>query len=230
MYILQNIIKSNYYYQPSWVMVVIVLSVMLLGYLYSAFHSRFNLFLKAVFMSRYSAQASREERFLSHPSSLILSLNFVLVASLFVLQISSSGAFFLVQAKFTLQSFLLIAVLVFCVYAVKILVLRTLANVTERQELVGEYIVSTFLINQFLGIVLIPVIMFSAYGPHVFSSKALLLGVVFFLCGFIFRIGKGMLLVLEKRGASLFYLILYLCTLEILPLLVGIKLIEKLLR
>lgn len=226
--LLQNIIESKYHYQPSWVMIIIVLSLMVLGYLYSAFNSRFITFLRAVFVSRYLVQASREERSLSHPVSLLLSFNFMLIVPLFILQLFSSGTFFRVATEFSLLSFFIIVAVILCIYLVKILFLKILSYVLDKQELVGEYNFILFLTNQFLGILLLPVVIFIAYGTDLSSHVFVWIGTICFAAGFILRVGKGLGAVLERREATLFYLILYLCTLEILPLLIGVKLFEKL--
>ena len=226
--LLYDTMPSKYFYQPSWVMVVIVLSLMLIGYLYSAFNSRFNTFIKAVFLSRYSVQASREERSLSHPVSLLLSLNFILTASLFILQLLSSRTFFHSGIEYTLLAFFRIAITLLSIYFVKIVFLRILAHIFYQQEIISEYIFTIFLVTQFLGVVLIPVIIFIAYGSAAFTSAALVAGMILFAGALFLRVGKGLLSVFEGRTTSLFYIILYLCTLEILPLLIGVKLFEKL--
>ncbi|TAL59122.1 MAG: DUF4271 domain-containing protein [Bacteroidetes bacterium] len=228
MILLQNIEISKYHYQPGWVLVIIVLSLMLLGYLYAAFNSRFNTFLKVVFLSRYSVQASREDRSLSHPVSLLLSLNFILVSSLFILQLFSSGAFFHSEIKFSFLSFFLTALTILLVYFVKIIFLKTIAFVLAKQEIMTEYNFTLFLVYQFLGVVLVPIVIFIAYGPGSLREGFIFLGLALFLTAFLLRVGKGLSAVLEKRQATLFYLILYLCTLEILPLLIVLKLFEKL--
>ncbi len=226
--IIQNIIENTYPYQPTWVMLVIVLSLMLLGYLYSAFNSRFLNFIRAVFNPRYSAQASREERSLSHPVSMLLSLNFILTVSLFILQMLSSGIFSKSKIEFTLTSYFLIAGSVFCIYLVKLILIKVFAFIFDKNEIIAEYNFIIFLVNQFLGIALIPSIIFIAYGPKLFTEAVFYFGAITLSLTLIFRVGKGIVAVLDKREFTPFYLILYLCTLEILPLLVGIKLFEEL--
>jgi hypothetical protein len=228
MIVLQDIIPSKYHFQPNWVMIILVLSIMILGYLYSAFHSRFNTFLKAVFIARFSSQASREERSLSHPVSLLLSLNFLLTASLFILQLLSSSIFFHSEINFSLGWYLLILLTLLIIYFIKILALKIFGFIIDKQDLIGEYNFIIFLVNQFLGLALLPVIIFIAYGPSVYLKGSVFLGLTFFGIMFLLRVGKGLSSVLERREASLFYLILYLCTLEILPLLIGVKLFERL--
>ncbi len=228
MIILQNIINSKYHYQPSWLLVIMVFSIMILGYLYSAFNSRFNTFIKSVFVSRFASQSSREERSLTHPVSFFLSLNFILISSLFILQLISSKVFFDSGIEFSFFSFLILMTLVFLVYFIKIIVLKVFAYFTAKQEIISEYIFILFLVNHFLGVALLPIVVLIAYGPTSFINGIVYVGAIFFLGAFVFRIGRGISAVLVNRESTLFYLILYLCTLEILPLIIGIKLFERL--
>ncbi len=228
MLILQNIIESKYHYQPSWLLLIIVFGVMILGYLYSAFNTRFNTFVKAVFLSRFSVQASREERSLSHPFSLLLSLNFILITSLFVLQVITSEVFFHTDVDFSLLSFLLVVLFIAGIYFVKIIFLRIFSFILDKQETISEYLFIIFLLSQFLGIVLLPVVICTAYGPAPLAHACVYLGMLLLFSAFLVRVGKGISMVMLGRQATLFYLILYLCTLEILPLLIGIKLFERL--
>jgi hypothetical protein len=187
-------------------------------------------FLKAVFLSRFSVQASREERSFTHPVSLLLSLNFILIASLFILQLLNSNLLFHSEIEFSLGSFLLIAVLIFCVYFIKLFFLGAFAFIIDKQEIVAEYNFTIFLVNHFLGVLLIPEVVFIAYGPKSLANGFIFLGLAFFAAAFFLRVGKGIAAVLERREAVLFYLILYFCTLEILPLLIGVKLLENVIR
>lgn len=230
MIILQNIIDSKYHYQPSWVMLIIVLGIMILGYLYSAFNSRFHAFLKAVFVYRFVSQSSREDHSLSHPVSLFLSLNFILTASLFILQLISSNLFFHLEIDFSLASFFIIALGILSVYFTKLLFLKIFGYIINKQEIISQYEGVIFLINQFLGIMLIPIITFIAYGPESFTNTCIYAGTALVIISFILRIGKGISSATGNKGFTLFYLISYLCTVEILPLLFGIKLFEKLVR
>ena len=227
MIILQNIITSKYHYQPSWLLIIIVFSIMILGYLYSAFNSRFNTFIKSVFISRFASQSSREERSLTHPFSLFLSLNFILITALFILQLISSKTFFSYKIDFLLLSFFILATTVLVVYFIKIFFLRIFSYFIDKEEIISEYIFTVFLVNQFLGVILIPIVILIAYGPQFFTNASVYLGSALLIAAFIVRVGKGISAVLLNREATLFYLILYFCTFEILPLLLGIKLFER---
>jgi len=221
---LQNIIDSKFHYQPSWIMVIIALSVMILGYLFSAFRARFNTLIKASF----SNQLSREEYSLSHPTSIFLSVNFLITASLFILQAICSKKIFPAFIDFSFLSYLLIFVFLFAVYLVKIASLKITGFIFDNRAAINEYIFIVFLINQIIGIVFIPIIIFIAYGNESFVKAFFYIGIALFISGYIIRVGKGALTIFSDGEIPAFYLFLYLCTLEILPLLLGIKLFKML--
>lgn len=223
MTLLQNIIPSNYHFQPSWVMVIIVLSVMIIGYLFSAFNSRFVAVVKAFFTARFAEQLSREEHSLSHPSSVFLSLNFLMTSSLFILlAIYSFDNSFI---PFSFPYYLLVFGIVLAIYFIKIITLKILGFIFDKTHVVNEYIFITYLVNQVVGIAFIPVIIFVAYGQPSFVNVFVYIGISLFALEFLIRVGKGAFAVLSSGEVTLFYLLLYLCTLEILPLLLGWKLI-----
>ena len=228
MILLQKIIDSKYHYQPSWVMIVIVLSVMIIGYLFSAFHSRFIAVIKAFFTNRFAEQLSREEHSLSHPSSVFLSFNFLVTSSLFILQIASSSNDYSFL-HLTFAWFLIVMAFVFSIYLVKISALKILGFIFDQPNITNEYIFIIFLVNQMVGISFIPIIIFIAYGQLSLATIFIYAGIAFLILAFIMRVGKGALAISSSGEMSPVYLFLYLCTLEILPLLLGIKLIEKLL-
>ena len=228
MTLLQDIIPGTYHYQPIWIMALIVLSVMIIGYLFSAFNSRFNSVGKAFFTMRFANQLAREEYSLTNPVSIFLSINFLLTCSLFILQLISASTIFYFGTEMNFISFLIVILCVLVVYIVKILSLKILGFIFDKQIVAGEYTFNIFLVNQILGIGLIPVIIFIAYGKQSFESGFIYAGIALMAIAFFIRVGKGAISALAGGEVTLFYLFLYLCTLEILPLLLGFKLIEKL--
>lgn len=221
-------VKENIaYYQPVWVLVIILIGIMILGYTYSSFNHRFNIFLKAAFMTRFSQQLSKDERTLSHPASIFLSINFLIFLSLFILQTLKCTIFFKSEIEFSFFSFLLIVAVLFCIYAGKLFLLKIFSFVIDYPKAIREYILSLFLINQMLGIILIPIIIFTSYGNQQLQEYFILLGLTGLLLSFLMRIVQGVIIAFYENQTPAFYIILYLCIFEILPLLIGIRLIQE---
>ena len=226
--LLQDIINSNFHYQPIWVMILITLSVILIGYLFSAFSGRFNEVIRSFFTMRYATQLAREEHSLTHPVSILLSINYLLACSLFILQLLSFKNIFSLQIDFSFVSLLAICAVIVLINLVKIVSIKLVAFIFDKPQLAGEYVFTVFLVNQMVGIALIPVVIFIAYGAPSWMNVFIYMGILLLISGFCIRIGKGLLSAISGRAVTLFYLFLYLCTLEIIPLLVGFKLLENL--
>ncbi len=200
----------------------------MIGYLFSVYHSRLSAVVKAFFTMRFANQLAREEYSLSHPASLILSVNFLLTCSIFILQLISSNRIFSAFVDSDFISFLVVFISVFTVYLVKIISLVIFGFIFDKKQVIAEYIFTIFLVNQIIGIGFIPVIIVVAYGNQLLSDVFIYAGIALVILLFIIRVGKGTVSALSGKEVTPFYLFLYLCTLEILPLLLGWKLIEKL--
>jgi O-antigen/teichoic acid export membrane protein len=140
----------------------------------------------------------------------------------------SSEAVFSLGTEVNFSSFLIVALAVFALYAVKIILLKILGFILDKQQAMNEYIFTVFLVNQVIAIGLIPVNIFMAYGSPSLAIMSIYTGIILLVIAFIVKVGKGTLGALAGGEITLFYLLLYLCTFEILPLLLGYKLIEKL--
>jgi len=90
-------------------------------------------------------------------------------------------------------------------------------------ELTDEYLTNSYVFHIITTIILLPVLMFS-----VFDTSAILTYLSIFLAAllFIYRILRGILISMEMRKYSLYQNLLYLCTLEFLPVFIIVKTIS----
>lgn len=225
MLIFQNIIDAQYHYQPIWILIIIILSVVTIGYLYSGFNAQLKSVISSFFSFRVSNQSSREEQSLFHPASILLSLNFLLTASLFILYVATANKKLSLLINFSFLSFLIIIGIIFSTYLIKIAFHKLIGVIFDLRQQINEYVSAMLLSKQLLGICFLPIIVFISYGEKTVLNGIIYAGFTLLIVAYIFRVGKGTLGLL-RRKITLFYLILYLCTLEVLPLLLGIKLIK----
>jgi hypothetical protein len=95
------------------------------------------------------------------------------------------------------------------------------------QNVMAEYIHSTFVINKGLAITLFPIIILQHYLPPGWGHYILFVGGFIVATAFIVKALRAYQIII-RRDLLLFYLILYLCTLEILPFLLGYKVVKAL--
>ncbi len=106
-------------------------------------------------------------------------------------------------------------------------VMKITGYLFNRQQLFSEAIFHNFLYNKIIGIVIIPFILLLAYTRDLYQDISLTTGLFVFLTLNIMRIIR-LFVFLLRSVFLIFYFILYLCTLEIIPLLVIVKIVLSL--
>ncbi|MFT5183792.1 MAG: hypothetical protein ACI84C_000919 [Flavobacteriales bacterium] len=173
---------------------------------------------------RLMRQTMREELVLSHRASIAVSSIFVVQFSLLLyLWEVRSGVSIASGTGFNL--FWKLVVLVVLVYFVKIMLLRIIQWVIEGDFSLNEYIHTIFLSNKVLGLLLFPLLLFSLFTDYQGSQFLLIVALASVGLMYVFRLFRGAGNAL-MQGIRPVYIILYLCTLEILPLLLFMKFIS----
>ncbi len=121
-----------------------------------------------------------------------------------------------------IELYLIVLVVVNAYFMVKILLYKILGSIFSQRETTGELVFNMMLYNNVLGLLLLPVSTIHSLVPafgvfSLFIVPALI--AVFYLMSLVRSLYFG-----TRAGISIFYLILYLCTLEILPILLVAKL------
>jgi hypothetical protein len=120
---------------------------------------------------------------------------------------------------------LAIALAVYSIRHAGLYLVGNLFNVSKNADL---YNFTIRVFNAFTGIMLIPTNFIIAYSPDVFKSSMIITSFVFIGILLILRWIRGLFIVSEFMVSRLFQLFVYLCAIEIAPLLIGIKFLMKL--
>ena len=125
-----------------------------------------------------------------------------------------------------LALFSIIFLFVVTVYFFKRLILRTIGQLFMAYRVAEEYWFSVSTINRVLGIVFFPFIIAIPYVPQFIQPY--LVQVTWGVVGlsFLFRLIRGIRVAIEKH-LSVLYMILYFCTLEILPIILVTKFLTR---
>lgn len=181
--------------------------------------------LLQVFLSVYSNQASkqlyREDYRLAKSASVWLSIGFVLVLS-FLVYVTNNYFGFILHGIYPLKQFLFFMAVIMLMYIVKLSTNYFISFSTMSQELNNEYTFNIFISCQTLGVLLLPLaiaLQFSRYPTEWFLYPAIILCGIFYILRFV----RGFIISAIEQNVGIVYIFLYLCALEILPLLVLIK-------
>lgn len=161
----------------------------------------------------------REEYSLTSRISLLLLLNYLLMFPLFIWQ---TAGFFAVQRD-GLAGFGQIIGIILLVYFVKIIVTRILGNVFEVKEASTEYTYNILLFNKTIGLLLFPICLLLAFARQIPPEFLIWTGIILIGLLLIYRLLRVILIGIANSSVSFFYIILYLCTLEIIPFVVILK-------
>jgi hypothetical protein len=208
---------------PDWYFLIILLIIAGIAWARIVYGK----FLYSIWFSSYSYQNAskvyKEQSVVQKRFGVGLDFLYLVNASLFIYQLNrffSPVIFKSDDIVFVLQVFLVLCFLVF----VRIFVMRLTAYIFERSELFLEFLYHFFIFNKVLGMVLIPFLIAIPYTQGKLQEILIYTGISIVFTIQFFRLFRVAVYVL-KNVVLFFYLILYLCILEILPVLVVIKLL-----
>lgn len=216
---------SHFQDSKIFLLLIVLFSVGLLGYL----RLKSSRFIKTIFKGLYSHyEAKRLFSTVNVRNSLhSVMLDFlfafnvgILVYEVVSLNMGNSGL---------LTSFLIFigSVLGVTLYFVlKLVLFRTIGYIFSTQELTKEYLFFVGVVNKTYGIFLTPILVVLPFTSGFGTYLAIGIAASMYVLLYIIQLLRGFKIILGK-AVSLFYFILYLCTLEILPAVVAYRILSK---
>lgn len=175
----------------------------------------------SVFSLQEAKQLFREEFKLTKRISLLLGIEFILIMA-FLIQFTNKYFGLILNDYSHLQQYLFFIGVICLAYLVKFLVNYVLALISANNELGKEYLFSVFIFSQTLGIAIFPLIVclqFTKYPAEWFLYPALIICAGFYGL----RLFRSFIISSTEQNIGILYIFIYICALEILPLLVLIK-------
>ncbi|WP_372640836.1 DUF4271 domain-containing protein [Ancylomarina sp.] len=214
---------QNIGFGNDWLVGVILFSLFLLASVKFLFGRYLSKLVESVFNSHTANNLFLEKNINMVKGSAIINLLFVVNISLFVVSIINHNLISSAQ-EYGFKEFILIFIVILLLYLGKVVVIRSLGYVFKGSNESKEYVFTTFLYNKNLGLFLFPVIIALPFVQAHAVVWLMYIGVFMIFFFFILRIARGLKILLRKH-VSIFYMILYLCALEIFPLLMIYKLL-----
>ncbi len=207
-------------HRPLWVFVTAMILFLCVGIIRFIFPAEFHIIIDAYYRERLLQQISKEDSIATSWPYVFLYSIFSLALGLFIVVYMSGfrDAHFLTFGNYMRASGL-IAIL----FILKILLVRFLSFVFRLQRLVREYITVIYLVYFNSVLFLLPFLLFIILSPAAYFNIILILFVVSISIMFIYRVLRTVLNVFGQTRFSISYLIIYLCTLEIAPILLLIR-------
>ncbi len=209
----KKVIRSN----PDWLIGVLVISFLLFASVRLIFNKYLNQILQSTLNYSTFSRMFRERYFNLLHASFRLDLIFSLVLALFGYQFMNA---YKIKLGFSQSFYVYLACLgtVVGYFVGKRMVYFILGILTESRAEVQEYLFSINVFNRALGLFLLPLTAVVAFIPLSQVEAVLFAGLAIIGIFYLMSLIRGIKIFLKKHF-SILYLILYLCTLEFLPLL-----------
>jgi len=166
-------------------------------------------------------QLFREDYKLNKRVSLFLSLFFIIIFAFFIQLFNNHYNLILQKTEGVLQYGFFITLLL-VMYSIKFSINSILAFITKASDIDKEYRFTVMIFNQVAAVVLFPLVValqFSSLSNTYFLHISLAVIFAFLLLRFY----RGLVISSLEQNLGVLYIFLYLCALEILPILVLIK-------
>ncbi|MCW0483458.1 DUF4271 domain-containing protein [Prolixibacteraceae bacterium A06] len=207
---------------PDWVVGIFLLTLVLFATVRLFFNKYLVQLIDSTINYSSSSRLFRERSLSLTHASFRLDVIFYLVFSLFLFQ---AVEVFRVSIEInSVVLYLLIFSGVVLYFLLKRLVYLFQGNISGGLPDTQEFLFNMSVYNRILGLVLLPISLVVAFTPLPDPQWAILPGLVAICFFYILLIFRGIRILMRKHF-SIFYLILYLCALEILPLLFIYKLV-----
>jgi len=222
------ILRNSTLWLEDWMLLLGVVLLAILGWVRVHYPKRLIQVAESITKERILKQTMREEFLLSHQASFVYIILYLAISGLLFYLFSKNLGITLFEADSSLQvlAFVAIAGILLLIRSLGLKLLRILAQGDYGLE---QYHFHSFLCYMLLGVGAFPFVFLSLFLSPEYAQYLLWVVILAGLAFYIFRIFWG---VREARlqGVPWHYLILYLCTLEILPVIVLTKFVLDLLN
>jgi hypothetical protein len=210
---------TNYDYA---VALILLFSFCVFVWLYVTNQKRLEQLIRGFYPNRSGNQLSRDEYSASNRMGFLLSVMFLFTISLFAGQVIEYYGIEIREGK-TVMYFAIATGLVL-MYLLKFLTIRLSGFVFKVGKEALDYSSALFIFVNILGLFMLPVVICLEFvkqaDPRIFIYTG-----YFFILGFLcMRVLRGLVIGISSSRVSKFYLFLYLCSLEMVPFVILVKL------
>ncbi len=197
-----------------WTFFVLLFLLMGIAVSLYHFHRRFHQFTQAFFQYHALNQLRREGNFMTERIGVTLYIIFLIGISIFTYQAALYFRLFNLHPGHESATFFKILSGFLLFFLIKSALYYLVGWIFDTQKSAYLLILDDYLINSFNGLILLPILFITTYypSPILFYAGLGILSIIF-----IYRILRAILINKEISRISLFYLFLYLCSLEVVP-------------
>ncbi len=214
--------------QTDWMLGVIIISLLLFGWIRVVYGRYITSVLKASYNYHTAHRIQEETNTLRKRVYYLMNVLFFIVSPLFITQFFSYHQISIWGLEH-IWLYLLVMGSWFLLYSIKAFFLILLDFLFLGKGSFIAYNFTVFIYNKILAFALLPIVSILPFVPANVTTILLNLGLILAIFLYLMRLVRGFQLSFKNR-LSVFYLFLYLCALEILPIMVLFKTITMFLH
>lgn len=204
--------------RPAWVLIATLILFLIISVVRLLFSLDFQMFFKAMYDDKALKQVYKEGDIVTSWPYILLYIIFSLVVGLLI-SVLGGG-------EMSFQSFLRISLIIAVLFVLKILLVRFVSFIFEMDKVTTEYTTILYLIYFNATLILLPFLLSATLLQVNVYPYLGIICVVIVSALLFYRFFKTVSQFFGSEGFSIFYLILYLCSFEIAPILILVKAIR----
>jgi hypothetical protein len=208
-----------------WMLPVFFLSFLILAYVRFTYNKRILQLIRSSLRLQILRQVMREELLFSHRASILLFLNFILSSGM-ILYAASNYYGLDINGFEGIQRYGIITLAVLLLYLLKFTVILILRWLYSDHGVLREYLYEVFSISKLMGLFLLPLSLILVTVNIGLITQIMSFIAVLVALFLLLRTVQGLILSFDAP-VSRIYIILYLCSLEIIPFLLLIGYLKR---
>ncbi len=205
-----------------WLTILLLLIFVLFVTVRNTYGKYLESLLQSLFNYATSIRMFEEKNYSLLHAAIRLDLFFYLTFSVFVFQLVR---YFDVELPYTNAGLFLFCLAVVAGYfTFKKAIYKLLGFVVDSTEETGEYLFNADNMNRIIGLALFPVVLLMVFFPIDDITIPVITGIIIVVLIYLLLLHRGFIILMKKQF-SIFYLFLYFCTLEFLPLVLLYKVV-----
>jgi len=206
-----------------WITLIFLACLFILAWIQTSYSKRLSQIFQAAAQPHHLNQLEREGNLFKERITLGLAFIYYTISSIFIFLIIKQFAGVPVGlSNLTFTAIVLAGLFIY--ESLKSGLIFASGIIFDTVESSRQYRLNIMIFNFLIGVILLPVVIISFYWS---STFLLTTGIIIISLLLLYRLYRGILTGITNKSYNLFYLFLYLCTLEILPLLLLYKVISN---
>jgi hypothetical protein len=210
-----------------WLSLIFLSGLVIVAFVKRFYGKRLQMLIDAFMLKRFAVQLSREDNALSQRVSIMLTLLYLISGGVILYLINDA---YQVVEPSSQQSSMMVFIIMVAFFAAlqigKVIINYSLAFLFKVEKLMDDFVFNQFVINRVGSIFLFFLLFVLYYSGYSRSVGVVITAGSLFLGIYLWGIIRGISFSGHGRAISGFYIFLYFCTLEILPLIIILKLIK----